>query len=560
MSTMDRELAAALKLAKTRAMNFAFVSKSPGQGRLIVCKDRINPKMIDEARKQLGGGQILKGRCAGDGNGQVLFETARDPGLGLAKTLKEVITRDTGLRLQVDARKAADVADDALDGSARPPEGAPRDATSGPLAAESKQQAAPSKRDIGRDSTPHAPAPANSPRGGSTVVDSQPPARPRAPGEMTQSEIDAENARVRGHKTTFRPHPGDGQGVTVDKAFAELRQKNGKVIMSASPNFHRNAWQNWLGKTGEPPVAFTLAGRIRIDVEQLTPEQRAVYIELDRAQDIHIKGHSGYPSPKSPPANKTPATPKPTPTHPTTPKSPSPTNTPPALKPLSAQYAEVSKKLGTLSKLGGRFAQGLRILGSSGVQGLLTAAATLLRGLEALDGVESALKGGGFIFRDQVAQAHKLGANVEALVKAYRDAGYHKDLDAMIDLAREIDNQNPDALYGSDALSEFCASVDEDVAKHEAEAGKLLDEMRAISQRVDAGRQLIETLWDDPAFFAAAAITRDDVRIYMAYEDFKKISDMLLGPIVALRAHHTTVQQDLKRINANIIGYFYLDE
>ena len=230
------------------------------------------------------------------------------------------------------------------------------------------------------------------------------------------------------------------------------------------------------------------------------------------------------------------------------------------MKPLATQYAEASNKLGALSKIGSKFAQGLKIIASSGVQGLLTLVVQLLRALEMIDAVQSALKGGGFIFKDQVAQTDDLAARVKSMVKDYRDAGYHQDLDQMIDLAREIDKENPEALYGSDALSTFCASVDDDVAQHERECQKLLDKMTEIDQRVTAGAKLIERLMDDVAFLTAAAITADDARLFMAHQDFKKIGEALDWPIYQLKNHLVIVQGDLKRIKANIIGYMFLDE
>jgi hypothetical protein len=230
------------------------------------------------------------------------------------------------------------------------------------------------------------------------------------------------------------------------------------------------------------------------------------------------------------------------------------------MKPLAAQYAEASKKLNTLTKIGSKFAQGLKMIAASGVQGLLMLVVQLLRALEAIDAVQSALKGGGFIFKDQVAQTDDLAARVKGLVKDYRDAGYHNDLDQLINLAREIDQENPEALYGKDALSTFCASVDDDVAKHERECQKLFDKMTEIDQRVTAGAKLIERLRDDHVFLTAAAITSDDARLFMAHQDFEKIGEALDWPIYQLRNHLAIVQGDLKRIKANIIGFMFLDE
>src|SRR5262249_34390107 len=157
-------------------------------------------------------------------------------------------------------------------------------------------------------------------------------------------------------------------------------------------------------------------------------------------------------------------------------------------------------------------------------------------------------------------QTDELAAHVKSLVKEYRDARYHKDLDQMIDLARDIDNENPETLYGSDALSTFCASVDDDVARHVRECQKLLGKMTEIDQRVTAGEKLIERLMDDVAFLTATAITSDDARLFMAHQDFKKIGEALDWPIYQLKNHLAIVQGDLKRIKANIIDSMFLHE
>jgi hypothetical protein len=127
---INEELAVALKLAKTRAMNFAFVTKGTNEGTLIVSRKPITLPMVAQARKELGGGRIFKGRCKID-DGQFVFETAKEPPPTLAKTLKAVIRRDTLLTLRVQARKAPDLADDedqdGTDASATAPDKAAHD-------------------------------------------------------------------------------------------------------------------------------------------------------------------------------------------------------------------------------------------------------------------------------------------------------------------------------------------------------------------------------------------------------------------------------------------------
>ena len=115
MPRIDRDLAAALKKAKTKAkkdaMYFALVIKAPGEGTLIVNRNQVKPEAIAKAKKDLGGGQIVKGRCSGE-DGQLVFATPKEPSPTLAKTIKAVIHHDAGLTLKVDARRDPDLVDD----------------------------------------------------------------------------------------------------------------------------------------------------------------------------------------------------------------------------------------------------------------------------------------------------------------------------------------------------------------------------------------------------------------------------------------------------------------
>jgi iron-sulfur cluster repair protein YtfE (RIC family) len=143
---------------------------------------------------------------------------------------------------------------------------------------------------------------------------------------------------------------------------------------------------------------------------------------------------------------------------------------------------------------------------------------------------------------------------VNALVADYRNAGYHNELGKMIDLARKIDKVNPDALWGSDELSKFCASVSSDVEQHERECRQLLDEMTSTYQRVTAGEDLAKALLNNTAWLLAAQLNKDDVVLFMALQDLKKIGGALRSPIYSLEQHHAVVQGDLKRIKDNILN------
>jgi len=69
---------------------------------------------------------------------------------------------------------------------------------------------------------------------------------------------------------------------TVGEAFAEMRKGNRLVVQSASHDFHRRFWQQYLGKTGTPPVAFRYGRGIRIDIEKMSAAEKQTFIKLDK--------------------------------------------------------------------------------------------------------------------------------------------------------------------------------------------------------------------------------------------------------------------------------------
>src|ERR1700688_3109693 len=97
MSEKDDDLTKALKLAKSRKMFFAFVPKGVG-GKLIISKKRILPKEIVEARKEIGGGTPVTGKCFGP-IGNMVFMVAKPAPLTMKAALKTIARRDTGLAL-----------------------------------------------------------------------------------------------------------------------------------------------------------------------------------------------------------------------------------------------------------------------------------------------------------------------------------------------------------------------------------------------------------------------------------------------------------------------------
>jgi hypothetical protein len=106
MNMAEPDLAAMLKMAKEKRMFFAFVVKG-SDGKLIVSKSKIHPKQIEEAKKEVGGGTVLKGRCIGPLTGMV-FQVVKEVSPALVATLKKVIKRDAGLTVHLEFQLAPD--------------------------------------------------------------------------------------------------------------------------------------------------------------------------------------------------------------------------------------------------------------------------------------------------------------------------------------------------------------------------------------------------------------------------------------------------------------------
>jgi hypothetical protein len=103
----DKELLASVKLAKTRPMYFAFVAKG-NDGKLLMDKKKIPPKVADDAKKACGGGTIYVGRAKSE-EGVMVFETGKEAPAGIAALTKKILKRDTALNLEVEYRVATDV-------------------------------------------------------------------------------------------------------------------------------------------------------------------------------------------------------------------------------------------------------------------------------------------------------------------------------------------------------------------------------------------------------------------------------------------------------------------
>jgi len=143
-----------------------------------------------------------------------------------------------------------------------------------------------------RTSTPHEsastqphPATGKAQGAGNTQVRHPPP--PPAPPAQHPPNGDADPV------FRFPPKPGDGEVVPIERVFEEMSRKAGQVLESGSHAWHRKLWQEQLGKHGEPPVAFKYGGKIRVDIDQLTPKQLELFIKLDQAHSAANAARSG---------------------------------------------------------------------------------------------------------------------------------------------------------------------------------------------------------------------------------------------------------------------------
>ena len=93
----DAHLVVALKQAKSKKMFFAFIPKG-SDGKLIVSKTRISPKLIAEAKKEIGGSTPVMGLCFGDVK-NLVFLVAKPVPRALAPLLRKVAKRETGMTI-----------------------------------------------------------------------------------------------------------------------------------------------------------------------------------------------------------------------------------------------------------------------------------------------------------------------------------------------------------------------------------------------------------------------------------------------------------------------------
>jgi len=140
MPDLDTDLLDGLKRAKSKKMFFAFIPKG-ADGKLIVSMKKIPAKEIAEAKKEIGGGTPVTGKCIGPVN-NLVFYTAKQAAPTVAAAVKKVVKRDAGLTVVPDFQVAADAdAEETQDtgaaaaGAAAPPAGAAAAGAAAPPAA-----------------------------------------------------------------------------------------------------------------------------------------------------------------------------------------------------------------------------------------------------------------------------------------------------------------------------------------------------------------------------------------------------------------------------------------
>jgi hypothetical protein len=128
-------------MAKSKKMFFVFIPKG-SDGTLLVSKKKIPTKEIAEAKKAIGGGTPITGKCFGP-IANMVFQVAKPAPPTLAPAIKKVAKRDTGLMVVPAVQLAADadaeepeekVAAAAGAGAAAPPAGAAAAAPAAPPA------------------------------------------------------------------------------------------------------------------------------------------------------------------------------------------------------------------------------------------------------------------------------------------------------------------------------------------------------------------------------------------------------------------------------------------
>ncbi len=103
----DADLLKGLRAAKGKPQYFAFIPKGPADGKLIVSKAKVKAKDIAAAKKEIGGGNPITGKCFGS-IAEMVFTTAKAAPATLKNAIKIVSKRDAGVPVIAEFQLAAD--------------------------------------------------------------------------------------------------------------------------------------------------------------------------------------------------------------------------------------------------------------------------------------------------------------------------------------------------------------------------------------------------------------------------------------------------------------------
>ena len=257
-------------------------------------------------------------------------------------------------------------------------------------------------------------------------------------------------------------------------------------------------------------------------------------------------GKQNYESPKKAPPTTTT---KP----PTTAKTP---QVPPGVA------ASAAKEAGRLRGLAGRFVRGVGSVAGK-VAGPLLAALQMIDAIGLILTTETAVRGGGFTFHQQIGEASALAADVEGLVRSYRDSRFHDELAELVQTAVRNDakysqyDATPAKYWGTVELSEFCLEAQEAVFAHMSKCSDLLDHLRRIDGDVSDRLEACNAILADPAAMAALSVPTSVplARVFTARNDLQRIDELLRPARAALAAHLKIAKHDHRVIHDNILNY-----
>lgn len=106
MAVKNEPLEQALRQCKGKKMYFAFIPKG-AEGQLIVSKKKVPEKDVAAARKEIGGGNPVRGKCFGP-VADLVFQVAKEQPGTFKNALKLVAKRETGLTIVPNVQVAVD--------------------------------------------------------------------------------------------------------------------------------------------------------------------------------------------------------------------------------------------------------------------------------------------------------------------------------------------------------------------------------------------------------------------------------------------------------------------